>query len=247
MLRTARHRTARALRLLAVCACVAGLVATACSNGDDDDATTTTTTEATRVTVDTEDEGPPAASIAASAMDLMREEPRFSSFLSAVEGTRYEEQLECADEEEAPTRGWTIVLAPVDSAFEELADTGPEFDADNGFGEANEAFTAAAGVTDGTEVTFDVDRGMGSMTWTVEPGAGDEGDDEPGTPNGTQYVIFAVDDGRAVLPTDTDTPDLPSVATCGAASTLQFLVLGATLAEPDARSADFPEIVPDDE
>lgn len=245
----------RALRrfLVGMCATTLvgiALVGTACSTDNGDD--TTTTTEATGVTV-ADDEGPPEASVTGSAMDLLREEAEFSSFRSSVEGTRYEEQLECVDDEEALTRGWTIVLAPVDGTFDELAADGPSFDAESGFGDLSEAFTAAAGVPDGTEVTFETDGGIGAMTWTAEPGSGDDEADEhedgdaPATPNGTQHVIFAVEDGRAVLPTDPDTPALPSIATCGAASTLQFLVLGATVAEPDDASADFPAIVPHDD
>jgi len=248
----ARHsprRTGRAFRLLLAGVCATGLVVTACSGEDDADGTTTTT-EATGVTVDVEDEGPPEASIAGSAMDLLREEPEFSSFLSAVDGTRYEEQLECVDDDEALRRGWTIVLAPVDAAYSDLAADGRAFDAENGFGDANDAFIAAAGVPDGTDVSFAVDGGIGAMTWTAEQRPDEEGDgveDAPSTPNGTQHVLFAVEEGRAVLPTDTDTPALPSISTCGAASTLQFLVLGATVTEPDDGSADFPEIVTDSE
>ncbi len=245
---------ARALRLFLVGMCATALVGialvgTACSTDDGDDGDAATTTEASGVTVDNADEGPPEASVTGSAMDLLREAPEFSSFRSSVEGTRYEEQLECFDDEEALTRGWTIVLAPVDDAFDELAADGPAFDAESGFGDLSETFTAAAGVPDGTEVTFDADGGVGAMTWTAEAGSGGDeaGDDVPATPDGTQYVVFAVEDGRAVLPTDTDLPPLPSIATCGAASTLQLLVLGATVAEPDDPSSGFPDVVPDED
>lgn len=235
--------TPTSLRLVVAGLTVCALAA-ACSNGDDPGATTTTT-EVSDVTVQTHEDGPPAASVTGSAMDLLREEPRFSSFLAAVEGTRYVEQLECpADVDDAASRGWATVLAPIDGRYEELAASGPEFSNDAGFGEANDDFRAAAGIAEGTEVTFDLDGGMGSMTWTSTQE--DEPDTDMALPNGTHHVLFAVVDGRAVLPTDTGTPDLPSVATCGATSTLQFLVLGATLEEPEDGSADFPDIVPED-
>lgn len=248
--RSPRRHTTRALRLLVAAICATGLVAAGCSDDDGEEATTTT--EATGVTVAADDDGPPEASVAGSAMDLLREEPEFSSFLAAVEGTRFEEQLECVDDDEAPTRGWTIVLAPVDTTYPDVAGDGPPFDAEDGFGDANEAFAAAAGIPEGTDVTFELDGGIGAMTWTAEQGSADEeagqdGDDAPATPVGTQYVVFAVEDGRAVLPTDTDTPALPAISTCGSASTLQFLVLGATVAAPEDPSADFPAVVPDGE
>lgn len=231
--------------LFAVFLAAALLASAACSGGEEE---TTAAPDASGVTIESEDLEPPTASSASSAMDLLRQEPLLSEFLAAVEGTKYEEQLECAGEEEALNRGWTNVLAPVDGTFGQLAANGPSFDADQGFGDFTAELLAASGVAEGTEVTFDVDGGIGSMTWTAgsPPTEGDAAQAADPTPGGTQWVLFAVKDGRAVLPTDANTPALSSVATCGATSTLQLLLLGATVAEPDDPSSNFPAIVPDE-